>query len=160
MKRMFLAAVLLVIAGTVSLAQLTVAKGKTHSSLGDYRIVKSDQPVKLNGEEYKAFTISYENSPMEVTVALCKERKCKTYYVLSDKLSVQYVCTNGYFGVERLDKSFAKDGYKTSDSALDRTEYFRQKVITHESNELNNTMLIAAYFPMLLRDFDYPVASK
>ena len=160
MKRMFLAAVLVLIAGTVSFAQKTVAEGKTHTVLGNYRIVSADHPVKLNGEEYKALTISYENSPMEVTVAVCKERKCKTFYVLSDKLSVQYVCTNGYFGVERLDKSFEKNGYKTSDPALDRIEYFRQKVLTHESDELNNTMLIAAYFPKLFRDFDYPVASK
>ncbi len=52
---------------------------------------------------------------MEVTVVVCKERKCKKYVVLSDKLSVQYVCNANYFGVERLDKSLEKEGYKTSD---------------------------------------------
>ena len=160
MKRMIFAAVLIVSFCTVSFAQKVVAEGKTHTALGNYRIESASDPLTINGQEFKAYTISYENFPMEVTVAVCKERNCKKYYVLSGKLSVQYVCTDGYFGVQRLDRSFEASGYKTSDAALNRSAYFSQKVITHESNELNNTRLIAAYYPMLLKDFEYPVASK
>jgi hypothetical protein len=86
---------------------------------------------------------------MKVTVAICKDRKCKTYVVLSDKLSVQYVCNESYFGVEKLDKAFEKDGYKTSDTELNRSEYFHQKVIAPgKRGEVEATQLIAAYFPM------------
>ena len=104
MKRLFLFAVLAVAFCTASLAQKVVAEGKTFTALGDYKIETADLTVPVKGEECKAYVISYENTPMQVTVAICKDKKCKKYVVLSDKLSVQYVCTDRYFGVEKLDK--------------------------------------------------------
>jgi hypothetical protein len=88
---------------------------------------------------------------MDVTVIVCKEKKCRNYVVLSDKLSIQYTCNNVYFGVERLDKSYEKEGYKTTDDHLNRVEYFHQKVLgPGQQPELEATKLIAAYFPFLL----------
>ena len=161
MKRMFFAAILLVAFSAASFASEFVAEGKTHSALGNYKIAKADNPITINGEELKAFVISYENSPLMVTVAIKKEGNCKKYFVLTDKLSVQYVCNENYFGVEKLDKSLAEDGFTTSDEALDRSEYFHQKVLTAgRGPELDNTMLIAAYFPRLLNSDIDVVAAK
>jgi hypothetical protein len=90
---------------------------------------------------------------MEVKVVIRKDKKCKNYIVLSDKLSVQYVCNGEYFGVQKLEKSLEKDGFTTSDQALNRTEYFHQKLIaTGKQAEGEATQLIAAYFPMLIKD--------
>jgi hypothetical protein len=98
---------------------------------------------------------------MEVTLVICKDKKCKRYVVLSDKLSVQYVCNATYFGVERLDKSFEKDGYKTSDASLNKTEYFHQKVLgSGQKDELEAIQLIAAYFPFLLQTNESMTAAK
>ncbi|MEI6050729.1 MAG: hypothetical protein WCS03_17690 [Bacteroidota bacterium] len=161
MKRMFFAAILIVAFSTASFTREVVAEGKTHSALGDYKIEIADNPVMLNGEELKAFVISYQNSPLEVTVAIRKGEKCKNYIVLSDKLSVQYVCNESYFGVEKLDKSFEKDGYTTSDAALNRSEYFHQKVLAPgKRGEIENAQLIAAYFPMLINSNDEALASR
>jgi hypothetical protein len=121
----------------------------------------ADNPITLNGEEHKAFIISYANSNMEITIAVQKVKKGKRYVVLSDALCVQYVCNGNYFGVELLDKSFGKDGYSTSPSSLNRTEYFRQKALTTGvSCELDNTKLIAAFFPMLLNNYENIIAAK
>ena len=151
MKKIILAAMLLVAFSTVSFARNLVAEGKTFSSLGDYKIETADNPILMKGEDCKAYLISYANSPLEVTVVVCKERKCKKYVVLSDRLSVQYVCNDRYFGVERLDKSFEAEGYKTVDDDLNKLEYFHQKVLTPGSRgEMEATQLIAAYFPFLL----------
>jgi hypothetical protein len=88
---------------------------------------------------------------MEVTIVIRKGKDCKNYIVLSDKLSVQYVCNENYFGVEMLDKSLQVEGFKPSESALNRSEYFHQKKLAHgKRGELENTQLIAAYFPMLI----------
>ncbi len=161
MKRMISAVVLLILFCTASFAKKVVAEGKTYTALGDYKIEVADNPFMVKGEEYKAYIISYENSPMKVTVALTKDRNCKKYLVLSDKLSVQYVCNSNYFGVEKLDKEFEVDGYKTSDSALNRSAYFHQKVITPgKRNELEATQLIAAYFPLLLNNTDETIALR
>jgi len=154
-------AVLTLVFCTAMFAGKVVAKGPTYTALGNYTIETADNAVPVNGEDCKAFVIRYENNPMEVTVAICKDRNCKKYVVLSDKLSVQYVCNDSYFGVEKLDKAFEKDGYKTSDSDLNRSEYFHQKVITPgKRSELEATQLIAAYFPMLLNNQVEAIASR
>jgi hypothetical protein len=151
MKKMFFLALLTVAFSSATIARELVAEGKTNSALGDYRIEKADQPVVINGEELKAFVISYQNSPMEVTVVIRKGKDCKNYIVLSDKLSVQYVCNENYFGVEMLDKSLVVAGFNPTAAALNRSEYFHQKKLAGgKRGELENTQLIAAYFPMLI----------
>jgi len=159
MKRMFFAALLIMVISSAALAREFVAGGKSFTALGDYKIEKADKPVIINGQELKTYIISYQNSPMEVTVAIKKGDQCLNYVVLSDILSVQYVCNESYFGVEKLDKSLKMEGLSTSDVNLNRTEYFRQKVLTHGKNgEVFNTQLIASYFPMLIQNSEDIVA--
>ena len=153
MKRMFFAALLIVAFSNASFSREFVASGKTHSALGDYKIEIAENPVIINGEELKAYVISYQNTPMEVKVVIKKEKKCKNFIVLSDKLSVMYVCNGDYFGVQKMDRSLQLDGLRTSDEALNRTEYYHQKLIVQgKQDDVEATQLIAAYFPMLIKD--------
>jgi hypothetical protein len=92
---------------------------------------------------------------LQVKVAVKKEKDCKRYIVLSDKLSVQYVCNGTYFGVQKLGKSseIEKNGFSTSDEALNRTEYFHQKLLTSgKPDEIESTQFIASYFPLLIKN--------
>jgi hypothetical protein len=151
MKRMLFFALLALFFCSAAHAREFVAEGKTHSALGDYRIEKADKPVVINGEELKAYIISYQNSPMEVTIVIRNGEKCKNYIVLSDRLSVQYVCNENYFGVQKLDSSLKFEAFTPTETALNRREYFHQKKLAHgKRGELENTQLIAAYFPMLI----------
>jgi len=161
MKRLIIIAVLLTFAGAASFGEKVVAKGQTFTAMGDYRIVKVDNPVTMMGSECQAYSIRYENSPLEVKVIVCKEKKCRRYVVISDKLSIQYVCNKDYFGIERLDSKFAPEGYATSDKNLNRFEYFHQKVLgAGQKSELEATSLIAAYFPSLLIPEDKLTAER
>ena len=160
MKRIIFAALLLVAFSSASFAREFVVGGKTHTTLGDYKVEIADKPVTINGEDFEAFVISYQNSPLELTVVIRKGKRCKNFLVLSDKLSVQYVCNENYFGVEKLDKTLAIDGFSTSEEALNRSEYFHQKVIcSGNGSEIEHTQLIAAYFPMLINSNDKVLAS-
>jgi hypothetical protein len=163
MKKLFFAVLLIVVFSTASFAKEVVAEGETHSALGGYKIEIADNPVIINGEELKAYVISYQNTPMVVTVAIKKEKKCKNYLVLSDKLSVQYVCNENYFGVEKLDKEIVLEdsGFANSDALLNRSEYFHQKVLAPgKRGEIENAQLIAAFFPRLLNNTDELVADR
>jgi hypothetical protein len=98
---------------------------------------------------------------MEVTVAFDKSRDGMTYYVISPNLAVKYVCNGKFFGVQKLNTELEKDGYKTSDSALNRSEYFHQKVLTTGGKcDLENSRLIAAYFPVLINNYENILASR
>jgi hypothetical protein len=159
MKRIFLTTMLIVTACLSSSATKQVAKGDTHTTFGNYLIEKAAGQVTLNGKALDAFIITYDNSDTRVTVAIEKTGKCKKYYVLSDKLSVQYVCNTQYFGIERLGKELEKEGYKTSDIFLNRQQYFHQRVLSAGNNgDLDNSKLIAAYFPLLMNN-ENPLAA-
>jgi hypothetical protein len=161
MKRVVLFTLMVFAISVAASARKFVAEGKTHTAFGNYRIEIADEPVTLMGKEMKAFVISWENASFEVTVAFDKTRKGMKYYVLSDNLSVQYVCNRSYFGVERLEKGLEKEGYNTSDAALNRLEYFHQKVITQGGNcDLDNSKLIAAFYPMLLNNKENIIAER
>lgn len=153
MKRIILSVLMIAAICTTSFARKFVAEGKTFSTLGNYKIEVDDKYMMVNGKSHRPYVITYENSGLEVKVAVDMERGRKIYYVISDALSVKYVSNRDYFGIERMDKELEKEGFRTSDSALNRDEYFHQKALTTGNSwRKNNTKLIAAYFPMLLNN--------
>lgn len=161
MKRILIAMTLILAMSISSFARKFVAEGQTFTALGNYKIEIADNPFTLMGKEMKAFIISYENTNLEVTVAFDKRKNGMTYYVLSPSLSVKYSCNGRYFGVARLDNELENDGYRTSDSALNRGEYFHQKVLATVVNcDLENSKLIAVYYPMLISNFENILATR
>jgi hypothetical protein len=161
MKRIILIALLIAIATFSTYARKFIAGGQTYTALGDYKVELADEYVIIDGLQHKPYIITYANTGLEVKVVVTMDRNTRKYYVLSDNLSVQYVSTRNYFGVQRLDKELEKDGYRTSDAALNREEYFHQKVITGGDGwKKDKTPLIAAYFPMLLNNPENILAQK
>ena len=151
MKRIILAVMLLVCVGSLTYGR-KVAEGMTNSPLGKYTITVLDEPMVLSGEEMKCYEITYENSPLTVKVIVDKEKKCKNFLVVSESLSVMYTCNGEYFGVNKVDKKYGKDGIVTNDEALDRYDYFHQKLIKWGStNEVDAARFIASYFPELIK---------
>jgi hypothetical protein len=128
-----------------------VVKGESNTPFGAYTIEILDQPMMLGGEEMKCYLISYENTPLQAKVFVDKVKGCKNYVVVTDELSVMYTCNGKYFGVNKVGKKYKEAGIVTDDARLDRTDYFRQKLITQgETAEFDATALIASYFPALL----------
>lgn len=161
MKRIILIAGLILAVSLGSYGKKLVAEGKTYSALGDYKIEIDTRAMMVDGKSHVPFLITYENSDLEVRVAVDMDAKGKKYYVFSDNLSVQYVSNKHYFGVEMLKKELGQEGCDNSGSALNRTEYFRQKAITTGRNwRRDNTKLVAAYFPMLLKNVEDILAVK
>jgi hypothetical protein len=161
MKRILLIALFAIAVCLGSFARKYVAEGNTYSALGKYTVEIDDNYMTINGLQHKPYVISFENSDLEAKVFVTMERGCRKYYVISDDLSIQYVSTRNYFGVEMLDKALEKEGYRTPDNSLNRSEYFRQKRITSGTSwKRDKTSLIAAYFPMLLNDPENFIASK
>jgi len=148
MKKLFFTALLLIAISIATFAKELVAEGKTYSVVGDYKIEMADEPVIINGEQLKTYIITYQNYPSHVKVAIQKTKKCKNFIVLSNELSMKYVCTEKYFGVEKLNLK----EFKTNNDNLNMAEYFHQRVLTSgENSEIDNARLIAAYFHALVK---------
>jgi hypothetical protein len=161
MKRIILTALFVLVICAVSYGRKLVAEGKTFTTMGNFKIETADQPFVVNGVSLDTYVITYDNSKMTVTVAIDKDRKCRRYLTISDKLSVQYVCYGTHFGIEKLNEKYAMDGLKTSDAALNRSAYFHQKVLTQGQNDPVTCMkLIGAYFPELINDIENIIASR
>ena len=161
MKRIVLTAGLILLFGVASFATKFVTQGKTNTALGDYKITRDNQTMIINGKQHVPYVITYENSDLEVRVAIDMDRNGKKYYVITNNLCVQYVSNKKYFGVEKLGKELEIYGLNTNDAALNRVEYFHQKLITTDQNwKDNNTDLVAAYFPLLMNNVEAVLAAK
>jgi hypothetical protein len=150
MKKFLFSTVLILAFCFVSVGQEVVTKGESNSAFGDYKIVKLEDRLIYNNKELDKYMITYEKSDMKVMVALDKQKKCKKYYVLSDKIPVQYECNGTIFGVKKLDKALCSQGYITSLDNLNREEFYHQKVlISGVTNTIDQLNLIASYYPGL-----------
>jgi hypothetical protein len=145
MKRIILISGLIVAICFSSYGRKFVSAGDTHSPLGKYKIEVDDNYMMINGSQHKPYVVSFENTDMEVRVAVTMEKGCRKYYVLSDNLSLQYVSNRHYFGVEMLDGELEKDGFRTSTESLNKLEYFHQKAITGGEDSSYSSLLSAAY---------------
>lgn len=162
MKRVISLFALITVVSFTTFAKGPVAEGNTLCCLGTYVIEKAIDPIIINGKILPTFAISYENSDLTVRVGVDKTNKKSTsYIVVSDDLSIQYDCNSSYFGVKMLDKQYLDDGFATSNLALDKSEYFHQKVITRQvSKEIDCVKFISVYFPKLVNDYEKVFAVK
>ena len=145
-----ISALLILMISSASFAR-KVAEGKTFTSFGNYRVETAEKPLVVNGAALDTYVVTYDNSDTKITIGIEKDKKCRRFITISGELSVQYVCNDIYFGVEKLDKEYAKFGMKTDDSAMNRSAYFHQKVLTRGHTDPVTCMkLISAYFPDLI----------
>jgi hypothetical protein len=152
MKRILFALVLFAAISALSYGKV-IARGESNTPFGAYTIELNDKPVMLAGEEMKCYIITYEKSPIQVKVLVDKEKNCKNYLVISDELSVMYTCNGKFLGVNKLDEKYTSSGLSTCEEKLDRLDYFHQKVISQgQTEEFDATMLIASYFPALIKE--------
>ena len=153
MKRILLSSILILTISLVSMGNNIVAKGQSNSAFGAYKIEQLEDHLTLNSKELDQYMITYEKSDMKVIVVLDKQKKCKKYYVLTDKLPVQYECNGSYFGIKKLDKDLLSKGFKTTLDNFNKEAFYRQKVLTSETtNTIDHLSLIACYYPGLFND--------
>jgi len=161
MKRIILISALIVSICLSSYGRKFVSAGDSHSPLGKYKIEVDDNYMMINGSQHKPYVISFENTLMEVRVAVTMEKGCRKYYVLSENLSLQYVSNRHYFGVELLDGELEKDGFSNSTVSLDKEEYFHQKALTGgEQWRRDKTPLIAVFYPQLISNTEEILATR
>jgi hypothetical protein len=153
MKRIILAIALIMTIGMTSFANHIVAKGKSHSAFGNYKIERLTDHLVYNNKELDKYLITYEKSDVKVLVAVDRQSKCKKYYVLSEQIPVQYEFNGAYFGIKKLDKALLSKDFDASSDKLNKKEFYSQRVITSEMTVMKEHLnLIASYYPGLYNE--------
>ena len=153
MKRIVLTTALILIISLASFANQLLSQGHSNSQFGDYKIEALDNRMPFKDKELDLYQITYEKNGLTVIVALDKEKKCKKYYVLSEKLPIQYECNGVYFGVKLLDNDLLYNGFPITLDSVNKTEYYSQRVLaTGITDTLDHLNLIAAYYPGLYKE--------
>ncbi|MDZ7737823.1 MAG: hypothetical protein U5K32_01890 [Bacteroidales bacterium] len=156
MKKTFIAAFLSIAFIAAAQSSSPVAQGETHSVLGMYTIERSGQFEMIKGDPLRAYEIIYENSPDTICVAVDDSRKDVTrFLVISDRLVIEYICHDKFFGARLIDERFQEEGLSTPLHKLDKKEYYHQKLITQDpKSETEYLKLISVYFPKLIKDYN------
>jgi uncharacterized CHY-type Zn-finger protein len=151
MKTFFLTTAMVLLVSMFATGNTIIAKGSSNSAFGDYKIEQLDDHMMLQGKELDKYMISYEKSDMKVVVVVDKQKKCKKYYVLTDKAPIQYECNGVYFGIKKLDNELLTSGFATSMEKLNKQVYYHQRVLASGTTAtLDHLHLIAAYYPELV----------
>jgi hypothetical protein len=151
MKRIILSALLILAITSASFATRVIAKGNSFTAQGSFTIEAADQPLVLNNVPLDTYVVIYETG-YSFKIAVEKEKKCRKYIIVSDDLSVQYVCNANYFGIEKLDSKYDGSAIATGYDSMNWNSYYHQKVLASgESTNIDCMKLIGAYFPELLK---------
>jgi hypothetical protein len=152
MKRIVLTTALILIISLTSFANQVLFQGHSNSQFGDYKIVALDNRMSFKDKELELYQISYENNGLSVIVALDKQEKCKKYYVLSEKLPIQYECNGIFFGVKLMDNDLLYNGFPITLDRVNKMEFYSQRVIARGvTDTLDHLNLIASYYPGLYK---------
>ena len=153
MKKFFFTTALILMFAMFTMGSKVVATGSSNSPFGNYKIELLDDHMIFKGNELDKFMITYEKSDLKVLVVLDKDKKCKKYYVLSEKAPVQYECNGLYFGIKKLDSDLQSQGFTTCLENLNREVYYHQRVIGGGTTEtIDHLELIASYYPEFFKD--------
>jgi hypothetical protein len=156
--KLVLLAVCVAILSMGATAKIKDGKAMTGNSLtefGKYTIVKSDAPMVYKNQALKTFELTYENTSNPIMVGiLCEdELKCKTFIVRSDEFEIEYACTNGVFGVKKIEKRFQELPKAEMELKLNKVNYYSQRIICQNKKSEDDYLgLIACYFPDLVNE--------
>lgn len=144
---------LLSVAANAKISDGKTKTGHSSSDFGQYTLKKSEAPVIYNNKVLETYDLSYENNSNQLKIAVVEEKKCKIFLVRSDEFEVQYTCTNGVFGVKKIEKRFQELPDQEVNLKLDRVGYYAQRVICQGKKSTDEYLgLIACYLPDLIKE--------
>jgi hypothetical protein len=77
-------------------------EGTTISPAGDYVVKATDDAYYFQGKAYEVYDVLYEDSFMDMKIAVNHESDCQSFIAYSDNFMVFYKCDEGGFGVRRI----------------------------------------------------------
>jgi hypothetical protein len=123
-----------------------VAAGSSTNNAGLYWILETNETFHFQGEEYRVYKVKYDNSEMDVRIAVNQELDCNRYIAYTKDYTIFYDCSKEGFGVKRV--MFAK---RDSHLSFNPNVYLDQAVLTKKRRIQEDVALslIAATLPAM-----------
>ncbi len=129
-------------------------KGDSNTALGNFEI-KELPPVDINGEQMRAFELTYEKAQKTVFIYLDQRANCRDYIVRSKNLEVCYSCKKSSFGAQLLAGKHMKYKPELNALFLAQDEFEKQRKISEGGLPIESALgMIASYYPNLLKRSD------
>lgn len=94
----------------------------------------------INDQVVKTFDLTYENTSTPIRIAVLKEKKnCTTFLLRSDEFEIQYSCNKGVFGVKKMEDKYCQLPQEATLSKLNKVSYYSQRVICQNRKSLYNS---------------------
>ncbi len=92
------------------------AEGTTVSPAGDYVVNTTDEVYYFQGKEYEVYDVTYEDSFMDMKIAVNLAPDCKSYIAYTDNFTVFYSCDENGFGVRKIlfSNNKTREGFDTA----------------------------------------------
>lgn len=78
------------------------ARGTSNSKAGDYTINTSDELYHFQGEIYNVYQVNYQNSSMDVKIAVSNNKKENVFVAYGESYTIFYDCGKEGFGAKRV----------------------------------------------------------
>ncbi len=145
------AGIICILCFSLETASAKKIKGQSNTEMGKYEIVESEISIEHKGKTLETYTLCYENCTKKMFIGIEKQKDCKNFIVVIEDMKIIYTCNNGVFGTKKLPKQ--KSTSLSIDDAIDRQQFYYQKVITKKpKTEKELLALIACYYPQLINE--------
>lgn len=150
MKATMLTAVILVFAVFTSNARTKTVE-KSTTEFGTYEMSSTQEAPLVIKKSKGEYVIHYSDMEAPVYVSVVKEKNCKLYLVRTWGYELQYICNQKEFGVQLMDKKYAKIDYAEMLEKINKDAFRYQRVITTKSHsDTERVELIACFLPEVL----------
>ncbi len=103
------------------------ATGSTITSAGDFVVQSTDKFYHFQGEKYELYKVYYEDSAMNLSIAVNPGRKCKSFIAFANDYTAFYECDRNGFGIRKIIFT-SQDAQKRFDTG----EYQKQTVLSEQ----------------------------
>lgn len=120
--------------------------GTSNSAAGDFVVQSTDEPFAFQGREYEVYRVYYDNTEMNMKIAVNTEGKCNSFIAFNGEFMLFYTCNKDGFGVRKVmfsnpwaSQLFDADEYQVQTVLLKKRKIDKKRAVG----------LIASYMPML-----------
>lgn len=120
--------------------------GTSNSDAGEFVVRATDEPFAYQGRVYEVYRVYYDNTGMNMKIAVNTEGKCNSFIAYNGEFMLFYACNKDGFGVRRVmfSNPWASDAFSAEEFQVQTVLLKKRRI-----DKKDAVGLIASFMPML-----------